>query len=429
MLASQAKSVHPPSPEVDATRPAQAARSAVPARRGGEVCDTQHDYSTRAGRTVVVGLLTDKGMPASVAARLSGELPAVLTEQLSNQVDWQVHTRCDSLRLDENGLIPMLALADEYKPVHDWDVLVLLTDLPRRAGTQPIVSDYSTSRGVGLVSMPALGAFRVQHRTRNLIVHLIGHLLEENLSLDPEPHRHSPHGCLTGRLGDVVAPTKHMPSDDQGIDMHLALIGLRGRLRLLAGMVLGNRPWRLVPHLSSATAAAAATAAYGLMTNNFWQMADALSLPRLALINIVAIAAMAIWLLTYNHLWERPAERAEREKAFLYNVSTLLTLSLGVACMYAILFVLTLVAAGALIDSGYLQAILRHSVGIADYVKIVWLTSSVGIVAGAIGSGLESEEAIRKATYSKREQERQARNRDRAGQDSASVQPAHSRSR
>lgn len=97
--------------------------------------------------------------------------------------------------------------------------------------------------------------------------------------------------------------------------------------------------------------------------------------------------------------------------------------------MCAILFLLTLVAAGALIDSGYLQAILRHSVGIADYVKIVWLTSSVGIVAGAIGSSLESEEAIRKTTYSKREQERQARNRDRAGQDSASVQPAHSRSR
>jgi hypothetical protein len=47
-----------------------------------------------------------------------------------------------------------------------------------------------------------------------------------------------------------------------------------------------------------------------------------------------------------------------------------------------------------------------------DYAKLVWLAFSVGIVAGALGSSLESEEAIRKATYSKREQERQARNRD-----------------
>lgn len=129
-------------------------------------------------------------------------------------------------------------------------MLVLLTDLPRRAGTQPIVSDYSTSRGVGLVSIPALGAFRVLRRTRNLIVHVIGHLLEDKLSLEPEPRRHSPHGRLTGRLGDVLPPTRHISFNDDGIDMHLALIGLRGRLRLLAGMVLDNGPggwYRICP--------------------------------------------------------------------------------------------------------------------------------------------------------------------------------------
>jgi hypothetical protein len=141
----------------------------------------------------------------------------------------------------------------------------------------------------------------------------------------PSPRRHSPHGRFTGRLGDLLAPTKHIHSDDDGIDMHLALTGLRGRLRLLAGMVRGNRPWKLVPHLSTATAAAAAAAAYGLVTNNFWNMADALSPLRLALINVLAIVAMASWLLIYNHLWERPAGRTEREKAVLYDASTLLT--------------------------------------------------------------------------------------------------------
>jgi hypothetical protein len=119
-------------------------------------------------RTVVVGLVADEGLPAAVAARLANELPRVLTDQLSDRVDWQVHARCDSLLLNENGVIPMLDLADEYTAAHDWDVLVLLTDLPRRVGTQPIVSDFSISRGVGLVSMPALGAFRLKHRTREL---------------------------------------------------------------------------------------------------------------------------------------------------------------------------------------------------------------------------------------------------------------------
>ena len=98
-----------------------------------------------------------------------------------------------------------------------------------------------------MVSIPALGAFRVPQRTRDQIVHVIGHLLEEKLNLDPEPRRHSPHGRLTGRLGDVLAPTKHIPSDADGIDLHLALTGLRGRLRLLAGMAGPGGWYRTCP--------------------------------------------------------------------------------------------------------------------------------------------------------------------------------------
>jgi hypothetical protein len=80
--------------------------------------------------------------------------------------------------------------------------------------------------------------------------------------------------------------------------------------------------------------------------------------------------------------------------------------------MYAILYMLTLLAAATLIDAGYLQSTLGHPVGVTDYAKLVWLASSVSIVVGALVSSLDSEEAIRKAIYSKREQERQARNRD-----------------
>lgn len=180
-----------------------------------------------------------------------------------------------------------------------------------------------------------------------------------------------------------------------------------GRLRLLAGMIWENRPWRLVPHLRGAAAAAAATAAYAVVTTSFWTMADALSPWRLTFINIIAIAALAIWLLINNNLWEKPSQPGDRRKTLLFNASTVGTLFIGVACMYVILYIVTIIAVVVVIDSAYLSSQLNHSVGLANYATIVWLASSVGMVAGALGSSFESEEAVRKATYSKRELERQ----------------------
>lgn len=182
----------------------------------------------------------------------------------------------------------------------------------------------------------------------------------------------------------------------------------KGRIKLLAILIWENQPWRLVPHLAGATAAAAATATYAVITTSFWTFADSLSLWRLGLISIVAIGAMVMWLLLYNHLWEKPRKRSDREKVILYNVSTLATLFIGVACMYAILFSVTMIAAFAVIDNNYLSSRLGHPSDFSNYAAIVWLASSVGIVAGALGSSFESEEAVRKATYSKRELKRQS---------------------
>jgi len=343
-----------------------------------------------------VGLLAEEGVSFRMAKALGHELPQLLNERLSSEVEWQVDHRCESLPLDEYGEIPLIDLAEKRQGL-GWDIAILMTDLPRRTGTQPIVSDYSVELRVGLLSMPALGAWQVRRRTRALVVHLAGHLLEDQLNLD---------GSCT-HLGRHFGHVRHIRSEDEHVDEHLGLVGLRGRSRLLAGMVLDNRPWRLVPHLAGATAAAAATAAYGVFTTTFWNMADALPVWRLGLISVVSIAAMASWLLLYNRLWEKPSRRNDREKALLYNLSTLITLTFGVACMYAILYIFALAASFAVIDSGYLSSQLGHTSNPADYLRIVWLASSVGIVAGALGSSFESEEAVRQATYSRRERERQ----------------------
>jgi len=52
---------------------------------------------------------------------------------------------------------------------------------------------------------------------------------------------------------------------------------------------------------------------------------------------------------------------------------------------------------------------LRRSFSYADLFVLSWFVASAATVGGALGSGLESDEAIRAAAYSKREEERRAR--------------------
>ncbi|SER91321.1 hypothetical protein [Actinokineospora terrae] len=356
---------------------------------------------------VSVGVLADRGLPERVIRAIVDDLPEGFAARVSAETRWRVEHRVEQVPLDEAGDIPMRALSQRHRQERGWDLLVLVTDLPRRAGSRPVVAGIDVEHGVAMISLPALGAVLVRRRTRALIIRVVRQLVAQRLGIEEDQ---GGRGVLA-RLREALAPTQRVVDGHQSAATHLALVGLRGRLRLLAGMVRDNRPWRLVPHLAGATAAAAGTAAYGVITSSFWKLADALSPLRLAGITVVAVVVMAAWLMVYNHLWDRPSETADRRKALVYNVSTATTLAIGVACMYAILFALALLAAVVLIDSGHLAQTLGHPVGVGSYMNLVWLSSSVGIVAGALGSSLEDEETVRKATYSRRERERQEGNR------------------
>lgn len=354
-------------------------------------------------------MLADEGLPEQVITTIADELPDIFATRVSGQTRWRVEHEVGQLPLDEDGDIPMRTLSQQQRQDRGWDLLVLVTDLPRRAGTSPVATSVDVDHGVAMISLPALGAVLVRRRARVLLVRVVRQLVSRRLGIDED---HDGRGAAA-RLRETLAPTQRLPDDRDSSATHVALVGLRGRLRLLAGMVRDNRPWRLVPHLAGATAAAAGTAAYGITSSTFWKLADALSPLRLAAVTVVTVLAMTVWLTVYNHLWDRPSEAGERRKALLYNVSTATTLAIGVACMYAILFVLALLAAIVLIDSGYLAQTLGHPVDIGSYLKLVWLCSSVGIVAGALGSSLEDEETVRNATYGRRERERQERNQCR----------------
>jgi Ca2+/Na+ antiporter len=201
-------------------------------------------------------------------------------------------------------------------------------------------------------------------------------------------------------------------ADPTSEDEHrVPLPRLGGRSRLLTGMVLANRPWRLVPGLKSALVAALATGAVATINSTVWLVAGSLSWWRLMVATIASVALVVTWLVIDGGLWDRPDDNSSeaRERSRLYNISTLVTLTAGVLICYLALYVVNLVWALFVLDPSVMGGYLHASLGYGDLFVLAWFVASAATVGGGLGSGLESDEAIRAAAYSKREEERRNR--------------------
>jgi signal transduction histidine kinase len=184
-----------------------------------------------------------------------------------------------------------------------------------------------------------------------------------------------------------------------------------GRWRLLLGMVLANRPWLLVPGLKTALVAALTTGAIATINSTVWLLAGSLSWWRSIIASIASIAFVVGWLVIDAELWDRPDDDSSqaRERSRLYNTSTLVTLTAGVIICYSALYLLNLAWALFVLDPAGMGGSLRMPFGYGDLFVLTWFVASAATVGGALGSGLESDEAIRAAAYSKREEDRRNR--------------------
>ena len=196
--------------------------------------------------TIVVGLVADPGLCTRVAETLAGDLPGVLSRQVSNSVEWNVRLSTDIIPLDAYGDLLMIQYARDTMHREGWHLLVYVTDLPQRVGTRPVLAEFSVANGAAQISLPAVGWFRLRPNVRDTVVYLVARMISERLAARGGDGQMWP-GLARLRLAAQVSPVRRIPSADEGIDGHLALTGTRGRLRLLFGMVRDNRPWRLYP--------------------------------------------------------------------------------------------------------------------------------------------------------------------------------------
>jgi hypothetical protein len=159
-------------------------------------------------------------------------------------------------------------------------------------------------------------------------------------------------------------------------------------------MVLANRPYRLVRDLSKVLVATLASAGFFIVNSNAWGIADQLGVPSLVLIALLAIGGLGVWLVVAHSLWEQPSESHDPAFTRRANAATSITLVLGLAFSYLVLYIAVLASLALVVPDQIMTASLGHSVGVWDYAAVAWFAASMATVVGAIGSGLESDEEV-----------------------------------
>src|SRR3954463_9841109 len=274
-------------------------------------------------RSIRVGLVADPAAPTDIARSVTDLSP------VDGSDGWDVDVVSEPFTTGSEDVETAVGRLQDHARRRNWDLGVGLTELPLHdhEGRHLLVETDPEQRAA-VLSLPALGGFRVDARARRAVHALVSGMADPNTK---DEHR-------------VTLPR------------------LRGRWRVLLGMVLANRPWLLVPGLKSALVAALATGAVATMNATVWLLAGSLSWWRLVVATLASIALAVAWLVIDGQLWDRPDDDSPQalRRSRLYNASTVVTLLAGVLICYAGLYVVNLAWAFFVLDpdvmGGYLHA-------------------------------------------------------------------------
>jgi hypothetical protein len=342
-----------------------------------------------------------------VAPRLERDVPPELTEQLAEDlsrrhpsVDWRAELVVDRLVEPPARLTEILDDARRRLLRSHWHLALVITDLPLRDAGRPVSRRASRTHGVAVVSLPALGPLHVRARLRRALVEAVDELL----------------GRVDEQADDVLRELTAKNAERIVILRPLFVTAvLFSHLRLLLGMVRANRPWRLVGRLYAALVAALAVGAYGVVTSDIWRLSIAIDWWRLTITSAVSIAITIATVIVVPGLWEQTSDPRVRGQVVLFNLATATTVTLGIISLYGVLFMLILAGAELVTAPHTFAQAIGRDVGFADYATLAWFVASLATIGGALGSALESEDAVRAAAYSSSTTERDDATQHRVG--------------
>ena len=358
--------------------------------------DAAEDQPTSGGNpTIHLGVVVTPALDEGAVEKLGEELADELAERYPG-LSWRTSMVRELLLKPPATLPDIVDAARSRLMAEDWDLVVYVTELPLRISRRPLLAHSSPTHSAALVSLPALGPMP-SRRLAQAVADALGVIAGDTAQ---------PRHTAADRPGQIHRRLVDLANEIDGADTleGVALLHrvLTGNLRLLAGMVRANHPWRLATHLSHALIGALGAAAFAVVTSDVWRIAASLAPARLAAVCVATIALAVGALIGAHQLWERAPDRRVREQAILFNLVTLITVGFGIVVLYVAVCVVSLAAAGLMIGPSVMSGQIGHHAGFGDYLRLALLASALGTAGGALGGALESDAAVREATYAYR---------------------------
>ena len=347
---------------------------------------------------------------ADATARAAEEFIKRLRAQFPDY-EWRCELRERRPRpVEPRGVDPleMLAVGCGEKLARGWDFALVVTDAELLARTRPFtigVPSSALETAVLSTSRFPRGEEDPWRRLAVMGLYFLGHML----GLDP----HEP-GAMSRPLDDGdVAISDYEPEDrrrvaarlDEVADLRLeeeggkpgSVFWMRTFLADPKGILIdtmGYQPWLTPFRLGGLTAAAFVSMLLLFLAAESWETGIAIKGSLLAAGAVAAVATGTVFLYRGQNLREFTRQALLSEQLARSRLVLQLTLLAGMASLWVVLFIVSLLLAAAF-PSSVVERWTGMPIGPAELIRFSIFTATLGTLAGALGGNLEDEGAFK----------------------------------
>ena len=278
-------------------------------------------------KQIILGIVPAPGLPAKVSYGICDDIETLLNEELAQGVTWKVKIEVDSFTGASEKIEEISKQAVEIKKSNNWDYVISLTDLPIFFKESIILSNVDINEKIALISLPALGAMPTKKKVKKTIHEMVKELYygeesERKFQEEKWSLKQSKEKKMMGKLTDVFQFLKikrqEVNTIDEGASVRFVLQPMwMGRIKVVSGMTVANRPWLIMPSFKKIMGTAFATGSYMLIFTTLWQLSGLYNWSRFIMLMLFATVGMITWIIFAHNLWEKKTNYNSQRLRFL----------------------------------------------------------------------------------------------------------------